>query len=156
MIVADHEAVGAVGFAAWLGGNALDENFKSAGVIDAARREFCAYPATAKGVVIVAKIDGSVVGWIARENHPDHISDLWVDPVFQGKGIGSKLLRDVIASMESEGIATLKIHTLASNTGAIRLYQKHGFHIVWQGDEFDHALSVKLTKVHLERVRSNA
>ncbi|MFS8045040.1 GNAT family N-acetyltransferase [Rhizobium sp. BR 314] len=97
-------------------------------------------------------MDGGIVGWIAREEHPDNISDLWVAPAFQGRGIGSRLLQHLVGSMELEGIATQKIDTLASNAPAIGLYQKHGFKIVWQGDEFDAALSINLTKVHLERV----
>jgi ribosomal-protein-alanine N-acetyltransferase len=152
MTAADHEMVGAVGFAAWLSGCALDARFKNEGIIEAARHAFVAYPATAKGEVIVAEIDGVIVGWIAREERRDNISDLWVDPVFQGRGVGSRLIQRLIGRMELEGIATQKIDTLASNVPAIGLYQKHGFKIVWQGEEFDAALSINLTKVHLERV----
>ncbi len=99
MTAADHDMVGAVGFAAWLSGGALDVRFKSEGVIEAARRAFLSYPATAKGEVIVAEVDGGIVGWIAREEHPDNISDLWVAPAFQGRGIGSRLLQHVVGSM---------------------------------------------------------
>ena len=152
MAAADHDMVGAVGFAAWLSGGALDARFQSGAVIEAARRAFVAYPANAKSEVIVAEIDGVVVGWIAREERPDNISDLWVNPAFHARGVGSRLLQQLIASMELEGVATQKIDTLASNVPAIGLYQKHGFKIVWQGEEFDAALSINLTKVHLERV----
>ncbi|WP_405048605.1 GNAT family N-acetyltransferase [Rhizobium rhizogenes] len=151
MTAADHEMVGAVGFAAWLSGGALDARFEDPEIAAVARREFFAYPASAKGEVLVAEVDGSVVGWIAREDHLDHISDLWVSPDAQGKGIGSRLLRHLCSKMEHEGLPVLKVDTHANNSRAIRLYESHGFEMVWRGEEFDPALSINLMKVHFEK-----
>ncbi|MEZ2130321.1 MULTISPECIES: GNAT family N-acetyltransferase [unclassified Sinorhizobium] len=152
MTVGDHESVASVGFAAWRSSGTLDANFASPAVIEAARREFSIYPANAKGEVVVAEIDDCVVGWIAREDHPDHISDLWVDPGHQGRGIGSMLIEHVCARMASSGIKAARIDTHANNSGAIRLYERCGFQIVWRGEDYDQALAVILQKVHLKKV----
>lgn len=151
MTVGDHTSVASVGFAAWRSSGPLDANFGNPAIIEAARREFSIYPANAKGEVVVAEIDGCVVGWIAREDHPDHISDLWVDPVYQSRGIGSMLIEHVCARMAACGMAAATIDTHANNTGAIRLYERCGFEIAWRGEEYDRALAVNLQKVHLKK-----
>ncbi|MGG2477865.1 GNAT family N-acetyltransferase, partial [Rhizobium sp. BR5] len=36
----------------------------------------------------VAELGGSVAGWAAREHFDEAISDFWIDPDFQRRGIG--------------------------------------------------------------------
>ncbi|CAN0606254.1 unnamed protein product, partial [Ectocarpus sp. 12 AP-2014] len=42
--------------------------------------------------VIVAEADGELMGFSATEGRSDEVSDLWVAPAHQGKGIGGVLL----------------------------------------------------------------
>ncbi len=93
MTVADHQVVGEVGFAAWKTSVEGEAGFSDPAVIEAARKAFFEYPAEAKGDVAVAELEGRVVGWGAREDNPDYISDIWVDPGCQSRGIGSALVR---------------------------------------------------------------
>lgn len=59
---------------------------------------------------------------------------LAVLPAYQNKGIGTKLLEHVIEVAErvapSSKITQLRLTVAESNTGAQRLYARHGFHIV--------------------------
>jgi len=151
MTVADHHMVGDVGFAAWKSSGAGEAGFNRADVIEGARRAFFDYPATAKGDVIVAEFEGRIAGWGARENKPNCISDIWIDPACQGRGIGSALVRYFIERIAADGFKVAKIHTRATNGGGIRLYERAGFSIVWRGEKFDAELGIPLEKVHLEK-----
>lgn len=151
MAAADHEAVAEVGFAAWKSSGKDEAAFEEPKVVEAARTAFLGYPATAKGDVAVAELAGKVIGWAAREDELDHISDIWVDPAFQGRGVGSALLGHLLARISADGFRSAKIHTRATNTGAIGLYQRSGFSIVRRGPEQDPSLGIFLEKVHLEK-----
>jgi len=150
MTVADHIVVGEVGFEAWLSNIEGQELLSDPEIVAAAHKAFIDYPASAKGDVAVAEIGGKVIGWGAREDAPDYISDLWVDPAFQGRGIGAALLAHFVSAMSSEGYPVARIDTRATNTGAIRLYERTGFSIVWRGFERDASLGIDLEKVNLE------
>ncbi|MDR7146772.1 GNAT family N-acetyltransferase [Rhizobium sp. BE258] len=150
MTVADHIVVGEVGFAAWLSNIKGEEVFSDSSIVAAARKAFVDYPASAKGDVAVAEIGGKVVGWAAREDAPAYISDLWVDPAFQGRGIGAVLLAHFVSVISGEGYRIVRIDTRATNTGAIRLYERAGFSIVRRGFERDASLGVDLEMVKLE------
>ena len=66
--------------------------------------------------------DGAVKGMIQIESQ--EIKKLFVEPVLQGNGIGSKLLTYAI---ENHNANTL--WALEKNTRAIRFYERHGFKI---------------------------
>jgi ribosomal-protein-alanine N-acetyltransferase len=151
MTAADYEAVAEVGFAAWKSSGKDEAGFDEPKVVEAARTAFHDYPATAKGDVAVAELDGRVIGWAAREDEPDHISDIWVDPAFQGHGAGSALLRHLLDRISADGFRSAKIHTRATNLRAIGFYERSGFSIVWRGPEQDSSLGISLEKVHLEK-----
>jgi ribosomal protein S18 acetylase RimI-like enzyme len=66
---------------------------------------------------------------------------LAVLPSFQRRGIGTKLLHHVIEVAErvapSSHIATLRLTVAETNTGAQRLYARHGFRIVEGSATYD-------------------
>lgn len=51
----------------------------------------------------VAEFGGSVAGWAAREHFDETISDFWIDPDFQRRRVGSRLLGDVERLIEDRG-----------------------------------------------------
>ncbi|NNH63845.1 GNAT family N-acetyltransferase [Rhizobium laguerreae] len=132
---ADHEAVGAVGFAAWAASDAFEDSYLDPDVITRVRHEFAIFPEETKGEIFLGERGGTIVGWGARENQPNYVSDLWVHPDHQGNGVGRALL----------------LNTHAGNKGAIRLYERCGFTIIWRGREFSESMGVELEKVHLEK-----
>lgn len=151
MTAADHEAVAEVGFAAWKSSSKGEAEFGNFDIVEAARKVFLEYPATAKGDVAVVELDGRVVGWGAREDAPDYISDIWVDPAVQSRGIGTALVRYFLERIATDGFEVASIHTRATNARAIGLYERCSFSIVWRGEEFDEGLGIPLEKVHLEK-----
>jgi [ribosomal protein S18]-alanine N-acetyltransferase len=151
MTVADHNVVGEVGFAAWKSSDAFDEAYLAPEVIERVSHDFASFPEGASGDVYVAEQDGAVVGWAAREGARDYISDVWIDPHYQGRGYGRALVLHVCRLISAEGHALARIHTHARNIRAIRLYERCGFSIVWRGLEFSKSMGVDLEKVHLEK-----
>lgn len=148
---ADHQAVGTAGFAAWAAGSAFEDSYRDPDVIDRVRREFTIFPDETKGEIFVAELSGKIVGWGARDDAPNYISDLWVHPNHQGRGVGKALLLHLCALMKAEGLETARLDTHAKNSGAIRLYERCGFTIIWHGIEFSKSMGVPLEKVHLEK-----
>lgn len=65
--------------------------------------------------------DGAVKGFIQVEN--GEIKKLFVEPVLQGKSIGSALLKYAV-----EGHHANSLWALEKNTRAIRFYERHGFY----------------------------
>ncbi len=149
MTEADAESVGEVGFAAWAANPVLNDFGTE--MPERVHRAFCDFAATGSSVTLVAECDGEVVGWTARDGEADYVSDLWVHPDHQGKGAGRALLEDVFSLMRSEGIGRARIATHARNAGAIRLYERCGFVLVWRGMERSEAMQMDVEKVHLEK-----
>lgn len=143
--------VGVVGFAAWAASNAFEDSYRDSAVTDRVKHEFAIFPDETTGEIFVAELDGGIVGWSARENVPNYISDLWVHPDHQGKGIGKALLLHLCELMKGEGLETARLDTHAKNSGAIRLYERCGFKIIWHGIEFSKSMGVPLEKVHLQK-----
>lgn len=85
--------------------------------------------------LMIAELNGKVVGFIGYYVLPSiwkkwneaTINYFFVHKEFQGRGIGSKLLKEVIRQMDEMGIAELHVETEKENKRAIRLYKKHGF-----------------------------
>lgn len=150
MTVADHIVVGEVGFTAWQSSDAFRNVELSAETVERTRLAYMAFATEAMGDVRLAEVDGTVVGWCARDSEPDYVSDLWMQPEWQGRGIGRALLVDALERIRGAGFAKARIHTHANNDGAIRLYERCGFRIIWSGSEYSRSMGITLEKVHME------
>lgn len=53
-----------------------------------------------------------------------------VDPAFQGKGVGKRLLSDLILQLQQRNVATLWLEVRESNLAAQKLYSSLGFNEV--------------------------
>jgi ribosomal protein S18 acetylase RimI-like enzyme len=56
-----------------------------------------------------------------------YISDLAVDPAFEGQGVGQLLMDCAEAWTREKGYSLLTLYVFAGNTRARRLYEKNGF-----------------------------
>lgn len=86
------------------------------------------------GVYLVAEQEGCLVGHAFLEPHSlqalSHVADLniAVHLGWQGKGIGKKLLEQIIDwAKHSSSLEKIQLHVRASNVAAISLYKKMGF-----------------------------
>jgi ribosomal protein S18 acetylase RimI-like enzyme len=99
------------------------------------------------GFVLLAERGGDLVGYALVAVMPASetlLDDTWrtgervaeietvcVAPSERGAGIGSALLDRVDEELEAAGIADVLIGAVATNTGAIRLYERRGFRPAW-------------------------
>ncbi|MBE9462338.1 GNAT family N-acetyltransferase [Dyadobacter subterraneus] len=87
--------------------------------------------------LLVAEIDGQVVGsGYARIEkakhflkHPLHayLGFMYVDPLFRGKGINSKIIQRLKEWAISQNISELRLDVYEGNEPAIKAYEKVGF-----------------------------
>lgn len=102
---------------------------------------------------LVAEADGRAIGFVQiidpalEESHywgdvPAGLRaiDIWIgEPDALGKGYGTQMMREAIARcFAAPDVAAIIIDPLASNTGAIRFYERFGFTPVerrWFGDD---------------------
>ena len=85
--------------------------------------------------LVVAELDGETVGFIdqwiihdfAHGAKLSYIQNLYITSKHRRKGIGSKLLEEIIRSTENKGVLEIHIVTEFENKPAINLYRQHGF-----------------------------
>jgi ribosomal protein S18 acetylase RimI-like enzyme len=89
-------------------------------------------PATHRIVLVGDK----AAGLVALEDQPDHLwlVKLYLRAPYRGRGFGSQLLRDVLAAARAQG-KPVRLRVLRVNTGARRLYERHGFRVVDESAE---------------------
>ncbi|ATU91950.1 GNAT family N-acetyltransferase [Phyllobacterium zundukense] len=145
---ADIAAIAAIGSRAWAS-NVFSFEPELPGMRAHVEQAFREFAEASYRDVLVAVADETVLGWGAREEDNDYISDLWVEPVVQGQGIGSSLLRALMSAIAEAGYTKARIGTHARNVGAIRLYQREGFDIVEQGPEWSTSLEREIDKVKM-------
>ncbi len=78
---------------------------------------------------LVAEINRQVVGYLVAEGVGDqgYISRLAVLSAFQGQGVGTRLMREVLALMKSDGLNRVMLNTQEGNIRSRNLYERLGF-----------------------------
>jgi phosphinothricin acetyltransferase len=88
----------------------------------------------ARHPVIVADVDGTVVGWASlnifnpREAY-DHVADfsVYVERSWRGSGVGSQLLARLIELARAAGFHKMVLAALSHNAAGLALYTRAGF-----------------------------
>jgi ribosomal-protein-alanine N-acetyltransferase len=80
-----------------------------------------------------------------------HVLNLCVDPEYQGRGYGKFLLQNLLDSLINGPCTAIILEVRPSNTPALRLYQKMGFHQIgikekYYSDDFGMEDAVLLEK----------
>lgn len=86
---------------------------------------------------LVAEVGEKIAGWVAlspystRQVYIGVVEvGIYVDPDFQGNGIGSALLENVLGVCEKEGVWTVQASIFPENAASLALHQKFGFRVV--------------------------
>ena len=70
----------------------------------------------------------AIVEWAGqRSGIAAYIQTIEVDPGTRGRGVGRELLRRIEGSVREAGACMIWLHVEATNAGAIRLYELHGY-----------------------------
>jgi len=91
--------------------------------------------ATKDYVVLVAELNGAVIGFIDFYVLPSiyekwneaTINNFFVQRSHQNKGVGSRLLKEAVKRADEMGLGEFSVGTEKDNQRAINLYKKHGF-----------------------------
>ena len=118
---------------------------------DHARNAFQQFLANRWLRVTVAEFDGHLAGWAAREALDDEISDLWIVPAQQRKGLGSALLAAMEAEIVAAGFEAARLQTHARNVAAVGFFQKHGYAVNWLSVDYSPRLDRDIESVGLRR-----
>lgn len=88
-------------------------------------------------MVLVAEREGSVIGyafgsvegmdWMALRGPAGVLHDIVVSESARGTGIGTQLLRAMLAELKSRGVPRIVLSTAAKNDGSRRLFEDAGF-----------------------------
>jgi L-amino acid N-acyltransferase len=86
-------------------------------------------------VTLVAVEDGDVVGWARllpwKQRGFEVVEDLvYVDPLYQRRGVGRVLLARLIEAGRDTGCRTILASVAADNRAGLRLHQSQGFEVV--------------------------
>ena len=106
-----------------------------------------------KNPIIIAERDGLILGWAALSKYDKKYAysitaeiSLYVKQVYQGQGIGKKLMNEIIKQGEVAGIHSIVARITADNNISIKLHKSVGFKIVGVmkeiGYKFDRWLDV--------------
>ena len=78
---------------------------------------------------VVALEEGRVVGYAGLCDYPDEafVQTMAVAPSAQGRGLGARLLVELLEEAARRGQPTVSLEVRADNAPAQRLYERHGF-----------------------------
>lgn len=109
-------------------------------------------------VRLVAVNNENVSGWAAIStvsNRPVYSGvgevSVYIDPAFQGRGVGKLLLEQLIALSEQHGFWTLQAGIFPENTASLKLHASLGFRIIGRREKIGKMNNVWRDTVLLER-----
>ena len=82
------------------------------------------------GLLIVARVDGSVLGCAGLRllgNQTGEVTRVFVVPAARGRGLGARLLAGLEDHARRHGVRMLRLDTRSDLTEARRLYTRHGY-----------------------------
>lgn len=107
---------------------------------------------------LVARIDGTVVGWAALSPVSSRrvyagVAEvsIYVSEKARGQGVGRRLLQALIDASEQEGFWTLQSGVFPENTASVALHQKLGFRVVGRRERIGRLHGVWRDVLLLER-----
>lgn len=82
---------------------------------------------------LVAVQRGNVIGFITTERLEDgryEVTRLYVDPEIRSRGIGGRLLQDVLDALSTRGVSEVLVNAFGDNHAGRRFYERHGFELI--------------------------
>ena len=112
---------------------------------------FAEFARDARGEILVADVDGRVVGFAATEHGDNQITDLWVSPDAEGQGIGTALMAATEARIGLRGYDAVEIDVMTANRRALGLYEYLGYRAIRESHAYDPHLQIELHKTRLRK-----
>jgi phosphinothricin acetyltransferase len=107
---------------------------------------------------LVARADGVTVGWAALapvSARPAYAGvaevSVYVAAAARGRGVGTALLAELVASSEAAGVWTLEAGILPENEASVRMHERCGFRVVGRRERLGRMRGVWRDVLLLER-----
>ena len=99
--------------------------------------------------------DGIVKGMMKLDckNSIWELKELYVDPFFQGEGVGTKLMRHFLTTAKSHDVKEVYLWVLEENFAARKFYESHGY--VYTGNKKEFSDSGKYLLNYALRLKSH-
>lgn len=97
--------------------------------------------------LIVADLEGQILGFYCLETRTGELTDLWLAPQWHGKGIATRMFGDAKERSRRAGREELKLKVLVGNQRALAFYRKEGMEEAGRQTAFDAALQQRLEKI---------
>lgn len=123
------ELLAGIGFRAWE--KAMIPVGETRAMVENARAAFINFTSSAWLTISVIELNTQPAGWAAREDLDENITDFWIDPEFQGMGLGSALLEEIEKEILHQGFSKASLQTHARNEEALHFFEKHGYSVHW-------------------------
>jgi len=108
-----------------------------------------------KHPILVAEQDGTIVGWASLSKWSDRCAysdtaelSVYVKEEYRGRGIGKKLMREILDQGQKVGFHTVVARIAESNEVSVRLHEAFGFEHVGTMKEVGRKFG-KLLDVHM-------
>jgi len=105
--------------------------------------------------ILVAEQDGTIVGWASLSKWSDRCAysdtaelSVYVKEELRGRGIGKKLMREILDQGQKKGLHTVLARIAESNEVSVRLHEAFGFEHVGTMKEVGRKFG-KLLDVHM-------
>ncbi len=121
-----------------------------------AYRAYVEFTAAHWDKITMAVVKRRPVGWGARANLNNQITDLWVDPEHHRTGIGKMLLAALERDIRRVGYDDVFLETHVRNAGAITFYKHCGYRVVSISVSFSHSLQRDFEKATLQKTFNDA
>jgi ribosomal-protein-alanine N-acetyltransferase len=99
----------------------------------------------------VVELDGGVVGWAACERPDGTITDFWILPEFQRRGLGTRLMDALEAEIVKGGLQAAEAATHVDNAPAVAFFSKRGYRIAWLSTRYAARLDRDVEQVGLRK-----
>lgn len=123
------DALTGIGLRAWA--QAMGPIGGTEAMLQNALRAFADFVRSSWVKITVIEEGGVPAGWASREALDEQITDFWIDPDHQRRGLGSELLQAVEEEVRQHGFDEIKLETHAHNTDAVSFFEKNGYRVNW-------------------------
>ncbi|MCP4317169.1 MAG: GNAT family N-acetyltransferase [Hyphomicrobiales bacterium] len=101
--------------------------------------------------ILIACVNGAIVGWGAREELVFKISYLWIDPEHHRKSVGTALLEALERDVEADGFGYVELETHARSASAIAFFKNSGYRIISNSLKYSTSLQQDIEKVTMRK-----
>lgn len=120
-------------------------------MMENARNAFRDFTRFGLQTISVVEHMGHPVGWGARENRDDKITDFWIDPAHQGRGYSKALLEAIEQDILDRGFEEVHLETHAHNERALSFFKHHGYSVRWLSVVYNPKLDRNIETVGMSR-----